>query len=180
MRYSGLKAWDARHQELRLSWRPATGSLPWWWRPVRLSTRLPSIRDHTDLGDIAKAVPVTFTLTPLAGGSTITKVATVSGSGAGPLVGTVILTNVPVNVYDVSISIGGNYYTGSADTCLAVYDPSLGFVTGGGTVVHGGVVANFAFNAKYLKSGQMQGSLVYVEQRPSGQVVLKSNSMGAL
>jgi len=132
------------------------------------------------LGDIAKAVPVTFTLTPLAGGSPIAKVATVSGSGAGPLVASVTLTNVPVNVYDVSISIGGNYYTGSAETCLAVYDPSLGFVTGGGTVVHGGVVANFAFNAKYLKSGQMQGSLVYVEQRPSGKVVLKSNSMGAL
>jgi hypothetical protein len=80
----------------------------------------------------------------------------------------------------VSISIGGNYYTGSAETCLAVYDPSLGFVTGGGTVVHGGVVGEFAFNAKYLKSGQLQGSLMYVEQRPSGQVVLKSNSMGAL
>src|SRR5262249_49881277 len=71
-------------------------------------------------------------------------------------------------------------YTGSAETCLAVYDPSLGFVTGGGSVVHGGVVADFAFSAKYVKSGQLQGSLMYVEQRPTGKVVLKSNSMGAL
>jgi hypothetical protein len=42
------------------------------------------------------------------------------------------------------------------------------------------VEADFGFNAKYLKSGQFQGSLIYVEQRPSGKVVLKSNSMGAL
>jgi len=54
-----------------------------------------------------------------------------------------------------------------------VYDPSLGFVTGGGTVMHNGVPANFAFSAKYLKNGQTQGSLLYLEHRASGDVVLK-------
>ena len=61
-----------------------------------------------------------------------------------------------------------------------MYDPSLGFVTGGGTVMHNGVPANFAFSAKYLKNGQTQGSLLYLEHRASGDVVLKSNSMGSL
>ena len=42
------------------------------------------------------------------------------------------------------------------------------------------VAAYFAFSAKYVKSGQLQGSLFYVEHRASGDVVLKSNSMGAL
>src|SRR5262249_58409557 len=92
----------------------------------------------------------------------------------------VTLSNVAVNIYDVSIGIGGNYYTGSAETCLAVYDPSLGFVTGGGTVVHGGVAANFAFNGKYVKSGQLQGSLFYVEHRASGDGVLQRRAMGGL
>jgi hypothetical protein len=146
---------------------------------ITLVANISEVADGS-LGNIAKAVPVTFTLSPLAGGSTIIKVATVSGSGTGPLVASVTLTNVPVNVYDVSISIGGNYYTGSAETCLAVYDPSLGYVTGGGTVMHEGAAANFAFNAKYVKGGQLQGSLFYIEHRLSGDVVLKSNAMGAL
>ena len=60
---------------------------------------------------------------------------------------------VPVNVYDVNIGVGGSYYTGSADSVLAVYDPSLGFVTGGGTILHNGARANFDVNVKYLKSG---------------------------
>jgi hypothetical protein len=85
-----------------------------------------------------------------------------------------------VNVYDITISIGGNYYIGSAETCLAVYDPSLGFVTGGGKVTRNGVPANFAFSVKYLKNGQSQGSLLYLEHRAAGDLVLKSNSMGAL
>jgi hypothetical protein len=147
--------------------------------PVTLVADISEVADGT-LGDIAKAVPVTFTLTPLGGGSSITQEATVSGSGVGPLVASVTLTLVPVNVYDITISIGGNFYIGSAESCLAVYDPSLGFVTGGGKVVHGGVGTQFAFSAKYVKSGQVQGSLMYVEHRASGDVVLNSNSMGTM
>jgi hypothetical protein len=87
---------------------------------------------------------------------------------------------VAVNVWDVHIAIGGNFYQGATDTVLAVYDPSLGFTTGGGTLTHNGVKANFGFNAKFLKSGQVQGSLLYIEHRSSGDVILKSNSMGSL
>jgi hypothetical protein len=90
------------------------------------------------------------------------------------------LSNVPVNVYQVHIAIGGDFYQGATDTLLAVYDPSLGFTTGGGTVVHNGVRANFGFTAKYLKSGRIQGNLLYIEHRPGGDVVLKSNAMESL
>jgi hypothetical protein len=87
---------------------------------------------------------------------------------------------VPVNVYDVTFSIGGNYYTGSAETVLAVYDPSLGNVTGGGSVIHNGVKANFAVNLKYLKNGGAQGSVLYIEHRPTGDLVVKGTAMKSL
>jgi hypothetical protein len=49
-----------------------------------------------------------------------------------------------VNVYDVTITVGGNYYAGAASSVLAVYDPSLGFTTGGGRIVPHGVFRNSA------------------------------------
>src|SRR5262249_53428872 len=76
-------------------------------------------------------------------------------------------------------SAGGNYQ-GSSQSVLSVYDPSLGGANGGGTVMHNGVRSNFGFTAKYLKSGQLQGSLLYIEHRTSGDVILKSNSIGTL
>jgi hypothetical protein len=78
------------------------------------------------------------------------------------------------------MTIGGNYYLGSAGSILTVYDPSLGFTTGGGTVMHDGIPASFGFSVKYLKNGQAQGSLLYVEHRASGDVKLKSNAMQSL
>src|SRR5262249_46217254 len=63
---------------------------------------------------------------------------------------------------------------------LAVYDPTLGFVTGGGTVVHNGVTANFGVNVKYKKNGAPQGELLYAECLPNGNVKLKSVSMQSL
>ena len=75
------------------------------------------------------ATPVTFTLTPVAPGTTITRTATTSGGGVGgTLTACVTLSNVPVNVYDVGISVGGNNYL-SRPAVLAIFDPSLGFVT---------------------------------------------------
>jgi len=85
-----------------------------------------------------------------------------------------------VNVYDVSISVGGNHYTGSGSAILAVYDPSLGFITGGGTIVRDGVTAFFGFNFKFRRDGNAQGSLLYIERRPTGEVKLKSNAMESL
>jgi hypothetical protein len=92
----------------------------------------------------------------------------------------VTLNNVPVNVYDVHLTINGNFYQGSGDTVLTVYDPSLGFVTGGGHLIHNGFKASVGVNIKYLKSGNAQGSLLYIEHRPTGDVVVKSNSIGSM
>jgi hypothetical protein len=87
---------------------------------------------------------------------------------------------VAVDVYDITVTVGG-YYQGTNSTVLAIYDPSLGFVTGGGTVLHNGNVANFGISVKYLKSGKAQGSVLYMEHNPDGTVTkVKSNSMQSL
>jgi subtilisin-like proprotein convertase family protein len=148
--------------------------------PVTLCAAINETSDGSP-GDISLATPVTFTLTPVAPGTTITRTATTSGGGVGgTLTACVTLTNVPVNVYDMGISVGGSYYTGSGSAVLAVYDPSLGFVTGGGTVFHNGVHATFGFNVKYKKNGAPEGELLYTECGPTGSVKLKSTSMQSL
>jgi len=130
-------------------------------------------------GDIAKALPVTLRLIPVVAAPTINCPA-ITSVAAQILTATFSCANVPVNVYDVAISIGGNYYTGIADSVLVVYDPSLGFVTGGGIIVHNGVPANFGINVKYLKNGQIQGGMLYIEHRSTGDLILKSNALTGL
>ena len=99
------------------------------------------------LGNISNAVPVTFTLTPLLSGGPINCTATTSGGGVGgTLTASCTFSGVAVDLYTVTISIGGIYYTGSATSLVSIYDPSLGFVTAGGTVLRGGVLANFGLN----------------------------------
>jgi bacillolysin len=141
-----------------------------------------SIKEVADgsLGDISKAVPVTFKLIPVGAGSTIQCNATTGTVASGALNVACNFASVPVNVYDLNISVGGNYYTGSTDTIVVVYDPSLGFVTGGGAITHNGVKANFGMNIKYLKNGNAQGNFIYIEHRATGDVILKSNSLGAM
>jgi len=114
--------------------------------------------------------------TPLASGAAV-----FSGGGVGATrTACVTLSNVPVNVYDVTLTINGSFYQGSGSTVLAVYDPSLGFVAGGGHVIHNGFRANVGVNIKYLKSGNAQGSLLYIEHRPGGDVKVKSTAMGTM
>ena len=85
-----------------------------------------------------------------------------------------------VNVYKVSITVGGSHYQGSGEDLVAVYDPSLGFVTGGASVLHAGHRANAEFTAKYLRDDRLRGSVRYVEQQSTHDLVLTSNSLGAL
>jgi len=148
--------------------------------PVVLSASIVEVADGS-LGNISNAVPVTFTLTPLLAGAPRTCTATTSGGGVGgTLTATCSFFGLPVDVYDVSITIGGTFYQGAGETVLVVYDPSLGFVTGGGKLTHNGVRANFGFNTKYLKNGRIQGSLLYIEHAAAGRIVLKSNAMQSL
>jgi subtilisin-like proprotein convertase family protein len=149
--------------------------------PITLCATISEASDGSP-GDISLATPVTFILTPVTPGApAITQTAATSGGGVGgTLTACVTLGNVPVNVYDVSISVGGNHYAGSGSAVLVVYDPSLGFVTGGGTVVRDGVTACVGFNVKFQRDGNAQGYLLYIERRPTGEVKLKSNAMQSL
>jgi DNA/RNA endonuclease G, NUC1 len=134
-------------------------------------------------GDIRNAAPVTFQLTPVGSALpayTCVASAITPGTTAAPCT----FTDVNVDVYDVTAIIGGNYYKGGNKSVIAVYDPSLGFVSGSGTVsrtVNGETfTADFSVNLKYKKDGTAQGSLTYIEHHASGDVGLTSNSMGAL
>ena len=66
----------------------------------------------------------------------------------------------PLDVLKSLVEESGCKLTATADGVLSIFDPSLGFATGGGTIARNGVVANFGFNARYLKSGQIQGQFL--------------------
>ena len=94
---------------------------------------------------------------------------------------TLTLTNTPVNVYEVTLVVGGDYYTGSGTTVFTVFDPSAGFASGGGWVVNPvtGYRANYGVNVKYLKNGNYQGSALYVEHGSDGDYKVKSTSLNS-
>src|SRR5207253_7868545 len=106
--------------------------------PITLNATIVELADDSTAGNISNAVPVTCTLTPVVPAAVLTQTATVTGGGVGgTLTASCTFNGVPVNVYDVRFTIGGNFYTGvSPVTILAVFDPTAGFATGGGTVIH--------------------------------------------
>ncbi len=149
--------------------------------PITLCFDMNEVSDGSP-GDTTNITSVTVTVTPVGGGGPVAAGAAVlSGGGVGATrTACVTLNNVPVNVYDVTLTINGNFYQGTGSTVLTVYDPSLGFVAGGGNIIHNGYPANIGVNIKYLKNGNAQGSLLYIEHRPTGDVVVKSNAIGAM
>ena len=149
--------------------------------PIPLCFEMNEVSDGSP-GDTTNITSVTVTVTPIGSGSAVSAGAVVLGGGGVGATRTACFTlnNVPVNVYDVSLTINGNFYQGAGSTVLTVYDPSLGFVAGGGSLIHNGYKANVGVNIKYLKNGNAQGSLLYIEHRPTGDVVVKSNAIGAM
>jgi subtilisin family serine protease len=149
--------------------------------PITLCFDMNEVSDSSP-GDTTKITSVTVTVTPIGSGSAVSEGAAVLGGGGVGATRTacVTLNNVPVNVYDVTLTINGNFYQGSGSTVLTVFDPSLGFVAGGGQLVHNGYRATVGVNMKYLKSGNAQGSLLYIEHRPTGDVKVKSTAIGTM
>jgi hypothetical protein len=147
--------------------------------PVTLCFDMTEVADSTP-GDTTKITSMTVSVIPINGGAAVPAGAAVfSGGGVGATrTACVTLNNVPVNVYDVALTINGNFYQGTGSTVLVVFDPSLGFVTGGGQLFHNGYKANIGVTIKYLKNGNAQGSLLYIEHRPGGEVKVKSTAMG--
>jgi Subtilase family len=148
--------------------------------PIMLCAAIADVSDGSQ-GDISNAAPVTFTLSPVGPGSPITQTATTTGGGfGGTLTACATFNNVPVNGYGVGVSVGGNNYTGSAGSALAVFDPALGVFKGIGTVVHNGRIGTFMFNLKYRRDGTPQGGLIYAERRQTGFVALQTGAVQAL
>ncbi|HEX6047205.1 MAG TPA: S8 family serine peptidase [Pyrinomonadaceae bacterium] len=149
--------------------------------PIMLCFDMNEVSDGSP-GDTTNITSVTVNVTPIGAGSAVSAGAAVfSGGGVGATrTVCVTLNNVPVNVYDVSLTINGNFYQGTGNTVLTVYDPSLGFVAGGGNLIHNGYRATVGVNIKYLKNGNAQGSLLFIEHRPAGDVILKSNAIGSM
>jgi hypothetical protein len=108
------------------------------------------------------------------------------------LVLTCSFDSVEVNVYSVVVSVNGGYYTGDGEAALSVYDPSRGFVTGGGWFDWpgsnqgengtAGDRATFAFTVKPTKKGtDIRGQLRLIRHLPDGASHrLKSNALDGL
>jgi hypothetical protein len=132
---------------------------------------------------LANAKPIPVNLAPVGTGSSYTCTATntayISGDPDSARASCTI-ANAIVNVYDATATIGGDYFTGNGEGVITIMDPSLGFTTGGGWFNYGDAKVNFGFNAKILKSGQVQGSVLTIFKRSNGNYIVKSNSMGAL
>jgi hypothetical protein len=133
---------------------------------------------------LKNAYPIPTTLTRISNGSTFGSCTPALSSYAVVDADTDTafcnVANVPMDTYEVDAVINGDYFVGDGAGALVVFDPSLGFITGGGWYTTDQGRVNFGFNAKYLKSGQIQGSLLVILHRPEGNYMLKSNAMGTL
>jgi hypothetical protein len=134
---------------------------------------------------LAAAKPIALQLAPAFSGTSYSCTATNTGypfPGAIDATASCTMADVAVNVYQAAATIGANpYFTGSGSGVVTVTNPALGFTTGGGHfAMTDGTRVNFGFNAKTLKSGQPQGSLLVIFHRRDGNWMLKSNAFSTL
>jgi predicted RNA-binding protein with TRAM domain len=126
-------------------------------------------------------------LLPVGPGSSYTLTCTatgVSGTGYAAVRG-FTCTNpaaIAVNVYEVHATVTGAFYTGEYSDEFAVFDPSLGFVTGGGTVSIDGDRVRFGLTTKYKKNGDgAKGNLMVVRHHADGTTSsFTSNALSAI
>ncbi|MHB0936219.1 MAG: InlB B-repeat-containing protein [Armatimonadota bacterium] len=148
-------------------------------------------------GDIAliDADDVSITLTPVGPGSPITrKGSTVLTDAAGTRIVTCDFNcfDVPVNTYEVTVTLTNAYFQAdSLETVLTVYDPSLGFTTGGGwfywpgtadpSTGYAGDKTNFGYSMQYGKNGSnLKGGLILIRHLQNGDIHrAKSNALTA-
>jgi hypothetical protein len=91
---------------------------------------------------------------------------------------------VPVNAYMVEVTVDGGFYEGVAEDVVVVYDPSLGYTTGGGRFLWPDTdeVVNFGYTMEYNKKGKnVKGSLLLIRHVADGSTYqVKSNALGGL
>lgn len=109
---------------------------------------------------------------------TATPVETCAGTS---LIVAATFASVPVNLYDVSFSIGGSYFTGSGRSVLAVIDPSSGSISGAGTITNPrtGQSASFNLSAQYSRT-RTRGAFLYVEHTADGDLKVQAEAFDAL
>jgi hypothetical protein len=158
---------------------------------MTFTARITEVSDDS-YGDIALATPVTLTLDPVGGGSaisstcTVTKVQPASSTNPGfALVSCSVPEGAPIDVYEVTMIVGGSYYQGSDTSVLTVYDPTARGSSGAGTIINSdtGHAAEISYTASYLKNGKsVQGKFLYVSRDADGNVVhiLKGNVMSTM
>ena len=127
-------------------------------------TRCINITDtDASLGDIDNANPVTVTVTPVGPSAAPTQSAVTydANTADNTLTACVTFSNVAVNAYEITFTVGGSYYQGSLNYELIVVDPTLGHITGGGGVVdpNSGNPLDFSFNGQYKKRGDITGQV---------------------
>jgi hypothetical protein len=148
-------------------------------------------------GDIGliDADDVTITLTPVGPGAPINRSGSTVWTDAS---GTRIVTcdfscfDVPVNTYEVTVTLNNAYFAADPlDTVLTVYDPSLGFTTGGGwfywpgtadpSTDYPGDKTNFGYSMQYGKNGSnLKGGLILIRHLRNGDLYrAKSNALTA-
>lgn len=140
----------------------------------------------TGIGTITNAA-LAVTLTPLGAGSPVALACTagsVTGTGYAATRSFTCTNSTPiaVNTYEVKATVNGDYFTSEYADAFTVFDPSLGFASGGGSFLLDGDKVNFGFTMKYNKGGtNLQGNLIVVRHYPDGTVSrLKSNALAGL
>jgi len=146
-----------------------------------------AVNSLTAAGDIGLA-NVSMSLAPVGpGGSHAGSCGVPTVSGAGYLAVKTVTCNfsgVPVSTYSVNVTVDGAFYTGSGEDVLTVYDPSLGFATGGGWFYWPGTLdkTNYGFTMKFGRNGRnVKGSLLLIRHQADGSNYrFKSNALEGL
>jgi hypothetical protein len=148
----------------------------------------PNGEPNTNPGNIDLA-QATASLIPIGPGGSISSAgapvyATIGTGYFGYRTATFTFSDVPVNTYMIQVNVAGEYYTGSSEDVLTVYDPSLGFTSGGGWFYWPGTTekTNFGYTMKYNKKGSnIQGSLLLIRHLSDGSIYrIKSNALEGL
>jgi len=153
---------------------------------VHTRERYPDAGDGARPGDIALAT-ASVQLVPVGPGSQVSPVScseAIHDTGYDARLTTACdLNEVPVNTYLVQVTVNG-YYHGGGEDVLTIYDPSLGYATGGGTFAWPGTgeVTDFGFTMEYNNKGKnLKGSLLLIRQSTSGGIYrVKSNALYGL
>ena len=161
----------------------------------KVNEHIPDLGVSPGPGDISLAQG-TLQLVPVGPGSSIDgpcTPGTVNGSGYDAyLPVTCIFNNVPVNTYTIAATVGGSYYRGYNESLVIVYDPSLGYVSGGGRFIwpgtanpgqgYAGDITDFGFTMSYDRNrNNLKGNLLVIRYLADGSYYqVKSNALNGL